>query len=154
MVRPVGLITRPIREDGEDLCLAAYVKINGVKAYTLFDSGSTTDTVSPDFTRIAKLSVKELDKPVTLQLGCSSSRSKVNFATEAKVEFASINIGTYLDIANLDKYDSILGTPFLRKHGISLDFETQEIVIRGKLRIPALIEGEGTTAAKPIRRGK
>ena len=154
MVRPVGLITRPIREDGEDLCLAAYVKINGVKAYTLFDSGSTTDAVSPDFTRIAKLSVKELDKPVTLQLGCSGSRSKVNFATEAKVEFASINIGTYLDIANLDKYDSILGTPFLRKHGISLDFETQEIVIRGKLRIPALIEGEGTTAAKPIRRGK
>jgi hypothetical protein len=154
MVRPVGLITRPIREDGEDLCLAAYVKINGVKAYTLFDSGSTTDAVSPDFTWIAKLSVKELDKPVTLQLGCSGSRSKVNFATEAKVEFASINIGTYLDIANLDKYDSILGTPFLRKHGISLDFETQEIVIRGKLRIPALIEGEGTTAAKPIRRGK
>ena len=154
MVRPVSLINRPIREDGKDLCLAAYVKINSVKVYTLFDSGSTMDAVSPDFTQIAQLSIKELDKPVTLQLGCSGSRSKVNFATEAKVEFASINISTYLDIANLDKYDSILGTPFLRKHGISLDFDTQEIVIHGKLRIPALPEGEGTTAAKPIRHGK
>src|SRR6202050_1218286 len=120
----------------------------------LFDSGSTMATVSPDFTQRTQLSVKELDKPVILQLGCSSSRSKVNFATEVKVEFALINIGTYLDIANLDKYNSILGTPFLRKDGISLDFETQEIVIHGKMRIPALIEGEGTTAAKPIRRGK
>jgi hypothetical protein len=91
MVKTVGLITRPKREDSEDLCLARYVKINGVKAYTLFDSGSTTDAVSPDFTRIAKLSVRELDTPVTLQLECSGSRSKV--------EFASINIGTYLDIA-------------------------------------------------------
>src|ERR1700691_540310 len=153
MVRPVGLITRPKREDGEDLCLATYVKINGVKAYMLFDSGSTTDTVSPDFMQIAKLSVRELDKPVTLQLGCSGSRLKVNF-TEAKVELASINIGTYLDIANLDKYNSILGTLFLRKHGISLDFEIQEIMICRKLHIPTLIEGEGTTAAKPIHRGK
>ena len=50
LVRPVGLITRPKRQVGEDLCLAAYVTINGVKAYTLFDSGSTTDAVSPDFT--------------------------------------------------------------------------------------------------------
>jgi len=37
------------RRDGEQLCLAAYIKINGVNTYTLFDSGSTTDPVSPDF---------------------------------------------------------------------------------------------------------
>jgi hypothetical protein len=51
------------------------------------------------------------------------------FAMTAITEFGSINCNTYLDIANLDKYDCILGTPFLRKHGISLDFERQEIVI-------------------------
>jgi hypothetical protein len=67
----------------------------------------------------------------------------------SSIEFASIDVDTYLDIANLDKYDTILGTPFMRKHGISLDFETQEIVIRGTLRIPALLEGEGEAAAKP-----
>jgi len=154
MVKPNGLIERPVRKDGEDMCLAGYVTINGVKAFTLFDSGSTMDAMSPDFTRVAKLEVKELVKPVTLQLGCSGSRSKVNFATTAITEFSSINRNTYLDIANLDKYDCILGTPFLRKHGISLDFERQEIVICGRLRIPALPEGEGEAEAKPPKRHK
>ena len=146
MRRPMGTIRRPQRVDGEQLCLAAYVKINGVKAYTLFDSGSTTDSISPDFTRVAQIPVKTLEDPVTLQLGCVGSRSKINYGTEVDLKFASVTNSTYLDVANLDKYDSILGTPFLRRHGISLDFESQEIVIRGKLRIPALSEGEGTAA--------
>ena len=129
--------------------------MNGTKAYTLFDSGSTTDAISPDFTRVARLPILELENPVTLQLGCSGSRSKINYGSEANVKFALITSDTYLDVANLDKYDSILGTPFMRKHGIILDFETQEIVIRGKLRIPALPEGEGAaTAGRSPRNGK
>ena len=126
------------------MCLAAYVKINGVEAYTLFDSGSTTDSISPDFMRVAQVPMKTLEDPVTLQLGCVGSRSKINYSAKIGLKFASITNSTYLDVANLDKYDSILGTPFLRRHGISLDFENQEIVIWGKLCIPALPEGEGT----------
>jgi len=147
MRRPVGTMTRPIREDDEDLCLAAYITMNGVKAYTLFDSGSTTDAVSPDFTRVANIPVYELEKPLTLQLGCTGSRSKINFGTESRIKFGSIAKDTYLDVANLDKYDSILGTLFLRKHGIMLDFNHNEIVICGKQRIPALPEGEGAAVA-------
>lgn len=142
----MGSIWHPQRLDGEQLCLAAYIKLNGVKAYTLFDSGSTTDSISPDFTWVAQIPVKTLEGPVTLQLGCIGSRSKINYGTEVDLKFTSITSSTYLDVANLDKYDSILGTPFLRKHSISLDFESQEIVIRGKLCIPALPEGEGTVA--------
>ena len=141
---PMGTIRHPPRKDGEQVCLAAYVNLNGVKVYTLFDSGSTTDSISPDFTRVAMMPVKTLDDPVTLQLGCVGSRSKINYGTEVPLEFSSITGSIYLDVANLDKYDSILGTPFLRRNGISLDFENQEIVIRGKTRIPALPEGEGT----------
>jgi hypothetical protein len=148
MVRPVGLIERPKRTIDETLCLAAFIEINGIKAYALFDSGSTTDAVSPDFTRVAKLTAKELAKPVTLQLGCSGSRSKINFGTEPPIVFGTISANTYLDIANLDKYDTILGTLFMRKHGISLNFESLEIVIHGKLRMPTLPEGEGATTAK------
>jgi hypothetical protein len=37
----------------------------------------------------------------------------------------------------------------MRKHGISLYFERQEIVIRSKQCIPALPEGEGEAVAKP-----
>ena len=52
LVKPTGTVTRPEQEDGEELCLTGYVTINGVKAYTLFDSGSMTDAVSPDFARV------------------------------------------------------------------------------------------------------
>jgi Retroviral aspartyl protease len=156
MYYTVGTITRPIREKDEDRCLAAYVTINGVKAYTLFDSGSMTDAVSLDFMRVANVPIYELEKPLTLQLGCAGSRSKINFGTESHIEFASIAKDTYLDVANLDKYNSILGTPFLRKHGIMLDFDHDEIVIHGKQHIPALPEGEGVAVGgkMPPRKNK
>jgi hypothetical protein len=73
LVRPMGTMDRPERTDGKDLCLAAYVTINGVKAYMLFDSGSTTDALSPDFARVANVPLYRLVKPATLQLGCSGS---------------------------------------------------------------------------------
>ena len=152
LVKLTGTVACPEREDGEDLCLTGYVTINGVKAYTLFDSGSTTDAVSPDFTRVSNVPILRLKKPATLQLGCSGSRLKINFAA-AVVEFGLTTAKNYLDIANLDKYDCIIETLFLRKHGISLDFQFQEIVIHGKLHIPALPE-EGTSATKPIQHGK
>ncbi|KAJ3979280.1 hypothetical protein F5890DRAFT_1558940 [Lentinula detonsa] len=37
----------------ENHCLAAFIEINGVKAFALFDSGSTADAISPDFARVA-----------------------------------------------------------------------------------------------------
>ena len=79
---------------------------------------------------------------------------KINFTTIAVVEFGLTTAKNYLDIANLDKYDCILGTPFLRKHGISLDFQFQDIVICRKLCIPTLPEGEGMSTTKPIQHGK
>jgi hypothetical protein len=150
MRKPEGTMTRPLRETAETMCLTAYIEINGVKAFTLFDAGSTTDSVSPDFTRVARLHVKTLEQPVTLQLGCVGSRSKINYGTEDEVHFASINCKTYMDVANIDRYDCIIGTPFMRKHGIALDFESDEIVIRGKLRIPALPIGGGTAVTTAV----
>src|ERR1700723_178618 len=143
MTQPVGTITRPKHINGEDLCLAAYISINGIRAYTLFNSGSTMDAVSPDLARVAELPLLALDKPVTLQLGCSGSRSKVNFATTVMINFQLVHALTFLDIANLDKYDCILGTPFMMKHKIILDLGSHEIIIHGKKCIPALTKGEG-----------
>ncbi|KAF9264366.1 hypothetical protein L218DRAFT_998715 [Marasmius fiardii PR-910] len=45
------------RMTAEKHCLAAWVEFNGMKAFTLFDSGNTADTISPDFTRAAKLKI-------------------------------------------------------------------------------------------------
>src|ERR1700723_944863 len=100
MTRPAGTIARPKHVNGEDQCLAAFISINGIRAYTLFDSGSTTDPVSPDLARVAELPLLALDKPVTLQLGCSGSRLKVNFATTVMINFKLVHL-TFLDIANL-----------------------------------------------------
>src|ERR1700723_3881652 len=144
MTQPVGTIMRPKHINGEDICLAAYVSINGIRAYTLFNSGSTTDAVSPDLARVAELPLLALDKPVTLQLGCSGSRSKVNFATTAMINFELVHALTFLDIVNLDKYDCILGMPFMTKHKIVLDLGSHEIIIRGKMCIPALPRGKVT----------
>jgi hypothetical protein len=33
----------------------------------------------------------------------------------------------YFDIVNLDRYDGVIGTPFMNKHGIILDFGKREI---------------------------
>ena len=42
----------------------------------------------------------------------------------------------YLDIANVEHYDVILGTPFLRKMGIVLDFRSPGIAQIGNKVIP------------------
>src|SRR3984957_13537325 len=151
MTRLACTIARLKRVNGEDLCLAAYISINGIKTYTLFDSGSTTDDVSPDLARVAELPLLALDKPVTLQLGCSGSWSKVNFATTAMINFELVHALTFLDIVNLDKYDCILGTPFMTKHKIVLDLGSHKIIIHGKMCIPALPEGEGDIS---VRKGQ
>src|ERR1700720_87215 len=148
MTRPVGTIMRPKRVNGEDICPGAYVSINRIRAYTLFDSGSTTDAVSPNLAQVAELPLLALDKPVTLQLGCSDSRSKVNFATTAMINFELVHALIFLDIANLDKYDCILGTPFMTKHKIILDLGSHKIIIRSKMCIPALPEGEGNISVR------
>src|SRR6202041_3690292 len=147
MTRPVGTIMHPKRVNGEDICLAAYVSINRIRAYMLFDSGSTTDAVSPDLAQVAKLPLLTLDKPVTLQLGCSGSRSKVDFATTAMINFELVHALTFLDIANLDKYDCILEMPFMTKHKSVLDLGSHETIIHDKMCIPALPEGEGDISA-------
>lgn len=117
MRRASGTIKHPKRGYRQTNCLCAYIVLNGTKAYALFDSGSTTDSVSPNFTRVANLPVLELEEPVTLQLGCAGSLFKINYGIETNLEFASISDPKmYLDVANLDKYDVILGTLFLSEH--------------------------------------
>jgi hypothetical protein len=61
LCQPAGTISRAICTPDEWLCLATYIKINRVKVYALFDSGSMTDAVSPDFTWLAELPIYKLD---------------------------------------------------------------------------------------------
>ncbi|KAJ3765317.1 hypothetical protein FB446DRAFT_832455 [Lentinula raphanica] len=139
---------RPLRKAEHNRCLCAFVEINGVQAFVLFDSGSTADAISPDYARVAKLDVFQLDNPVTLQLGTKGSRSRISFGCVAPYRMNGGKLGDivgkdYFDVANIDRYDAVVGTVFMRKHGIALDFEHNAIRMNGKY-IPTLSEGDET----------
>ncbi|KAF8834289.1 hypothetical protein BDN67DRAFT_915246 [Paxillus ammoniavirescens] len=93
--------------------MAIYINLNRFPAWTLLDMGSTTDLVSPQVAQVAKLLYFQLNNPVTLQLGCVGSRSQINYGVKLQLKVGPVKQGYYLDIANIDRYDCILGTPFL-----------------------------------------
>lgn len=148
-------IDRPRRSKAHESCLATYVTINGMEAFALFDSGSSADTISPDFAQVSDARVHTLDRPVPLQLGTVGSRASINYGT-----WTSVGLGGrtedryYLDVVNIDRYDAILGAPFMRKFGIRLDFENNSIVVGG-MAIEALLPEEEAALLKgrEIRRG-
>ena len=115
-------------------CMAALVKINGLEAYALLDSGSMTMSIMHDFARVAKLKVMQLENPVPLQLGMVGSRSMINFGTQACLELGTIiENDAYLDVINIDRYDMIIGTLFMRKHGLVLDFKRNVLSIQDNI---------------------
>ena len=133
-----GRMERPMRPRTETQCLAGYTIINGVKAFTLFDTGSNTDAISNAFARVSRVPVYELEKPATLALGCIGSKSKINYGTVTKTVCDKEDSKEYFDIANLAQYDAILGIPYMYKHDIMLDVRRRELIFRGKHRVPAL----------------
>ena len=76
-----------------------------------------------EFAYVVKAKPVDLDKPFQLQLGCKGSKSKVHQGTEVNLSVDTLNVNWYFDIANIDRYDIILGTPFLTTYGGVLDFK-------------------------------
>ncbi|KAI5897453.1 uncharacterized protein SCHCODRAFT_02662450 [Schizophyllum commune H4-8] len=117
------------------------VEINGARAYALWDAGGTLDSLSPEYARASGTKVYHLDNPVDLQLGCTGSRSRVSFGATATVRIGGDTVPTYVDVANIDRYDAILGVPFMHANGITLDLAHRRVLYRGK-ELPVLSEGE------------
>ncbi|KZV92793.1 hypothetical protein EXIGLDRAFT_768623 [Exidia glandulosa HHB12029] len=56
----------------------------------------------------------QLHRPVSLQMACVGSRSRIIFGARADVGIGELVVkDRYFDVANVDKYDAILGLPFL-----------------------------------------
>ncbi|KAF8234460.1 hypothetical protein L208DRAFT_1053201, partial [Tricholoma matsutake] len=117
-----------------------WMKIHGLKANILLDSGCTADSVSPEFIMSANLKVHELEEPVPLQLGMVGSQSKINFGLFAEFKLGTIISKHYFDVINLDRYDAIIGTVFMRKHGIILGFERDQYAMRTQTQLTDLNE--------------
>jgi hypothetical protein len=52
--------------ESDHCCMAALVKVNGLKAYVLLDSGSTTVSIMHNFAHVVNLAVMQLDNPILL----------------------------------------------------------------------------------------
>ena len=78
--------------------------------------------ISPDYVRATGIPTFKLESPVGLQLACVGSKSTINYGARSSIVFGNRHVEEYFDVANIDYYDVILGTPFLRRLGITLDF--------------------------------
>ena len=118
-------------------CLATWVTIGDLKAWTLWDSGSTTTGITPTFAEHAKVKVDTLEDPHVLQLGTVGSRSIIKYGADVEIRVAKTIAPTYVDIANFDRYDMIIGTPWMYRNKVVLDFETSCVRVNG-VSIPAI----------------
>ncbi|KAI0670219.1 hypothetical protein C8Q78DRAFT_975219 [Trametes maxima] len=134
---------QPRREHETQCTLCVEVPINGVKALILFDSGCTTDSITPEFAYLCKAGRIDLKEPVRLQLGTKGSHTKINFGVQAEIVLGPVWTQQYFDVVDIDKYDAILGTMFCRKHRIVLDF-TRDRVFIGTQSIPLFKEEQDT----------
>ena len=133
---------RPNRGDPKDRKpITVLMEIGGHPALTLMDSGCTIEALSPAHVHLTNGKVYQLTDQHSLQLGTVGSRAKFNFGTTMKTSYGGIDEDVYFDIVNIDRYDAIVGTRFMRKHGIQLDFERGQVLIRGQ-SAPTLSEGE------------
>lgn len=101
-----------------------YVKIGMSKAYVLWDSESTMSGITPSFAHLAGIILWPLKEPIILQLGTVGSQLTVKFGTVIDMDFTGFNMSTYVEVANFDYYDVIIGVPFMWRHKVKLNFET------------------------------
>ncbi|KAF8237567.1 hypothetical protein L208DRAFT_1038285, partial [Tricholoma matsutake] len=106
------------------------MKIHGLKANVLLDSGCTSDSMSPEFMVSANLKVHELEEPIPLQLGQGRVGPKLILDYSLSLNFMGEH---YFNVVNLNRYDAIVRTVFMRKHGIILNFECDEVRLKGKV---------------------
>src|SRR6266481_3902010 len=92
--------------------------------------------ISPDFTRAMGLVTFKLEQPIALQLACVSSKSKVNYGACSTILFGNQHVEDTFNVANIDYYDVILGTPFMRQLGITLDFTSLGSIRIGDCIVP------------------
>ena len=78
--------------------------------------------VSPEFTRAAKIKTFALEKPIGIQLAVMGSKSVINYGTNITINVNGNKSKEYFNVVNIDYYNAILGTPFLKKYEVIIYF--------------------------------
>ncbi|KAG8776167.1 hypothetical protein FRC15_012085 [Serendipita sp. 397] len=103
-------------------------KINGQAVRALVDTGSMGDFVSTTLVDQLKLPMDVLQKPLTLGMAVSGSRSNIQSSTTVEFECLDVKEPRRFDVVNLANYDVILGTPFLFQHKAIVGFNPTRFV--------------------------
>ena len=74
-----------------------------------------------------------LDKPISIQLAVTGSKSVINYGVNTTIKYNEKEWKEYFDIVNIDYYDAILGTLFLKKHEVIIDFMNHCLRIKDKI---------------------
>ena len=78
------------------------------------------------------------------QLGTVGSQSIIKFGANIAITIAKQSYPLYVDIANFNRYDMIIGTPFIRKHSVLVDFKKNCVIIDDTILPAVRVElGEG-----------
>lgn len=123
---------RPPTNVEEKQCLSSLIKINGIQAWALWDLGSTMTGMTPSFAQVANIKVHRLTDPHILQLGTIGSKSSINYGAQVDIEIPGYQGNEYMDLANFDRYDVVIGTPFMTRNKVNLNFETGKITVNGR----------------------
>ena len=107
------------------------VKINGQEAIVLPDSGCTMEEISLEMVQIVDLKVHQLMEQIPIQLGTKGSKSQINHGTKVCIKIGRVDNYHYFNVINIDRYDIIIGTVFMKQHGIVLDFKKDQVRMRG-----------------------
>ncbi|KAG6886360.1 hypothetical protein C0995_008343 [Termitomyces sp. Mi166 len=94
---------RPQYTPQEKECLVTYVEVNGYPAWTLWNSGSTTMGITPQFAHVNAIHIHELSEQLMLQLGTVESRAMVQFGTEVEIRALGHLTKEYVDIGGKGK---------------------------------------------------
>ncbi len=89
--------------------------------------------LSPVLAYITQADRVDLREQMGLQLGTKGSHTKITQGARANMNLGSMaEKQYYFDVVNIDRYDVVLGTPFVTRHNVELDFKNHCIIINGK----------------------
>ena len=105
------------------------VKLNGDEVRALIDMGLMANFISMTITEQLKLKKETYLKLLGVQLAIHGLGSKINCGARAKFQYQSIDCERRFDIANINNYDVIVGTPFMYQHKVAVRLNPPCIVI-------------------------
>ena len=69
---------------------------------------------------------------MTLTAKCITKLAGMTHGTKVPVDVGGVKEEAYFDLVNIDRYDCIIGTPFMNAHGVCLDFGNRCVFVKGK----------------------